>query len=163
MRVQDLMTKQVQSCAPEDSLEHAAQLMWEHDCGCLPVCAGNGANKTIGVITDRDICMNAYFQGKPLRDLRVRDAMAKQLHSCRASDAVHEAEKVMRESQIRRLPVIDAQGVLVGMISLADLAREAARESTAERKEISETEIGDTLSAICAPIPQVSVSQVVSA
>lgn len=64
MRVDDLMTKQVFSCRPEDSLEHAAQLMWDHDCGCLPVCAGasNGAGKTIGVITDRDICMNALFR-----------------------------------------------------------------------------------------------------
>ena len=151
MRVQDLMTQQVQSCRPEDSLESAAQMMWDHDCGCIPVCTGgnNGARQMMGVITDRDICMHSLFQGKTLRDLRVSDAMAKEVRVCRPDDSLAQAEKTMREARIRRLPVVDEKGGLIGMISLADLAREAARERTRPRKDITETEVGDTLAAIC--------------
>jgi CBS-domain-containing membrane protein len=150
MRVQDLMTQQVYSCEPEDALERAAQLMWDHDCGCLPVCIGSDDSKhAVGIITDRDVCMCALHQGKSLGELRVRDAMATQVLSCRPSDALGQAEKVMRQGQIRRLPVLDEQGVLRGMISLADLAREAARESP--DKALTRTEIGETLAAICAP------------
>lgn len=150
MRVQDLMTRQAQSCRPEDTLERAAQLMWNHDCGCLPVCSGeNGTLHTIGVITDRDICMNALFQRKSLRELRVSDAMSRGVWSCYASDPLARAERTMQQARVRRLPVLDDSGSLVGMISLADLAREAARERRQVGKEITETEVGDTLAAIC--------------
>jgi CBS domain-containing protein len=96
--------------------------------------------------------MSALFQGKPLQDLRVSDAMAKRLLTCSPSDAVGAAERKMREARIRRLPVVDREGTLVGMISLADLAQEAAREQAAPRKEITESEVGDTLAAICEPL-----------
>lgn len=148
MRVQELMTRQIKSCAPEDSLERAAQLMWESDCGALPVSAGDGANRIVGMITDRDITMSALFQHKTLGDLRVNEAMAKSVETCHASDSVTQAEKIMREARIRRLPVLDGTGALVGMISLADLAREAYRERMRDRKDITETEIGSTLAAI---------------
>jgi CBS domain-containing protein len=151
MRVEQLMTRTVQSCGPEDTLEHAAQLMWNYDCGCLPVCSGDGVTRTVGIVTDRDICMGALFQGKPLRELRVGDAMAKQLLTCRPGDSVAEAEAIMRRARIRRMPVVDAENMLVGVISLADLAREANREQTAPHREITEVEITDTLAAICAP------------
>lgn len=149
MRIQDLMTRQVQSCQPEDTLEHAAQLMWNFDCGCIPVCTGDGTSRVAGMITDRDICMSALFQGKALRDLRVSDAMSKSVQTCRASDSLAQAEKILRNARIRRLPVLDERDAFVGMISLADLAREAAREQAQQRKEITESEVGDTLAAIC--------------
>jgi CBS domain-containing protein len=154
MRVEQLMTKQVKSCGPDDALDRAAQLMWDTDCGCLPVCCGDGVNRVIGVITDRDICMSALFQGKALRELRVSDAMSKQLQVCRRSDSLASAEKTMCEARIRRLPVVDDQGALIGMLTLADLAREAARESTTPKREITENEVGDTLAAICQPSAQ---------
>lgn len=154
MRVEQIMTKQVSCCSPDQTLAQAAQLMWDHDCGSLPVCTGNGASRVVGVITDRDICMSALFKGKPLHELRVSDAMSRQLHTCRPEDSLADVEKKMREAQIRRLPVVDEQGALVGMISLADLAREAAREDTAPQKEITEMEVGDTLAAICQPSGQ---------
>jgi CBS domain-containing protein len=156
MRVADLMTKQVQSCGPDDSLERAARFMWDHDCGCLPVCTidGNGANRTVGMITDRDICMSALFQRRALRELRVRDAMARQVLTCHAGDPLAGAEKVMRGGQIRRLPVVDDEGSLIGIISLADLAREAARERSRARKNVTETQVGHTLALVCAPATQ---------
>jgi len=151
MRVEQLMTKQVKSCSPEDTLDAAARLMWDNDCGCVPVCTRDGLDRAVGVITDRDICMAAMFQGKPLQDLRVSDAMCKKLHVCAPRDSLADAEKTMREARIRRLPVVDEQGALIGMIALADLAREAARERATAKQEITETEVGDTLAAICQP------------
>jgi CBS domain-containing protein len=109
MKVEQLMTKQVVYCAPADTLERAARLMWDGDCGCLPVCAENGASRVIGVITDRDICMSAMFQAKPLRDLAVSEAMAKQVVTCHPQDALADVEKIMREARVRRLPVVDDQ------------------------------------------------------
>jgi len=150
MRVEQLMTRQAKSCSPGDTLESAAQLMWDHDCGSLPVCSGDGAARVIGMITDRDIAMCAMFHPKSLRDLPVSEAMARNLRTCRPTDSIDDAEKIMREAQIRRLPVVDSDGRLMGMISLADLAREAARERATTAAEITETEVGDTLAAICA-------------
>lgn len=151
MLVENLMTRQVQSCHVGDSLAHAAQLMWQHDCGAVPVCAGDGRQRVIGVITDRDICMSALFQGKPLAELRVNEAMSRSLTAVRPSDSLAQAERVMREAHLRRLPVIERDGALLGMISLADLAREASRERAHARKEVTESDIGNTLAAICEP------------
>ena len=149
MQVEQLMTKQVKSCNPEDTLDRAAHLMWEGDCGCLPVCTSNGVNRVVGVITDRDICMSALFQGKPLHDLHVSDAMAKKLMACSARDALSDVESTMRRARVRRLPVIDDRGALIGIIALADLAREAVREHGATNKSVNEAHVGDTLAAIC--------------
>jgi CBS domain-containing protein len=151
MQVKKIMTTQVTSCRPDDALDRVAQLMWNHDCGCLPVCVADGANRVAGVITDRDICMSALFEGKPLRELRVAEAMSRQLYSCRPADSLEDAERTMREAQVRRLPVVDEQGSLVGMVTLADLAREAEREQTLSSPAISGQEIGVTLASICQP------------
>lgn len=149
MRVDQLMTKQVSSCGPGDTLAQAARLMWETDCGCLPVCNADGVNRVIGVITDRDICMSALFTGRPLQELQVADAMSRQLNVCRPGDSLDDVERAMRLSQIRRLPVVDDDGGLVGMITLADLARQAASDSHLQKHEITESEVGDTLAMIC--------------
>ena len=151
MLVEQIMARPVQCCRPQDTLAHAARLMWDHDCGCLPVVSGDRVTRVEGVITDRDICMHALFQGKPLQQLRVSDAMAGQVQVCRPADSLADAEKKMRDARIRRLPVIDEHDTLVGMISLADLAQEALRERAAASPEVTESEIGDTLAAICEP------------
>lgn len=149
MQVEDVMTKLVQCCSADDTLEHAAQLMWQHDCGCLPVCRGPGDSgyRAIGVVTDRDICMCALFRHKPLAELRVSDAMATRVLACQPGDSVEHAERMMRDEQIRRLPVVNSEGNLLGLISLADLAREATRPAQMQ----AEVQVCDTLAAICAP------------
>jgi CBS-domain-containing membrane protein len=149
MQVNEIMTREVQSCRPDDSLDRAAQLMWDHDCGCLPVCDGDGAGRTIGVITDRDVCMAALFQGKPLRELRVREAMAQQLLACQPQHSLEQAERTMRNARVRRLPVVDDRGALIGMLSLADIAREAVAEQSQAQRQVTELEVNDTLAAIC--------------
>ncbi len=151
MRVSQLMSKQVQTCHASDSLDLAAQRLWSNDCGCLPVVEQDGNGQVIGIITDRDICMSALFQGKPLSSLNVSEAMARNVRTCRQTDTTGSAETVMREARIRRLPVVNDDGTLVGILSLADLARSAAREQCSQRKQVTGDEIGITLAAICAP------------
>lgn len=159
MRIEELMTAPAHWCSPEDSLDRAAQLMWEHDCGALPVCeSGNGPVQTVGVITDRDICMCSLFQGKPLSQMRVAEAMNPHVHVCRTSDSVSEAEEIMGKARVRRLPVLDEQGSLAGMISLADLAREAMRGQSRPQRELTEMQVNDTLAAICTPAAGVSTA-----
>ena len=151
MRIEQLMSKSPKSCQPDDTLGDAAHSMWAHDCGCLPVTAGDGSQRVIGMITDRDICMAALFHGEPLRRIRVGDAMAQDVWACNPGDAPCEAEAIMREARVRRLPVVDEADQLLGLISLADLAREAERQHWKKKREITVAEVGDVLAMICQP------------
>lgn len=143
MKVSSLIRRDVMSCTLHDNLERAAQLMWEHDIGCLPIIDDQG--HVAGMITDRDICMAAYTQGAPLRAVPVTTAMATRVFSCRETDEVDAVEKVMREHQIRRMPVINEQGHPIGIISLNDIARAASSGSVPARDVVS------TLAAVSAP------------
>lgn len=157
MNVMQLMVRNVKSCKPADLLSCAAQLMWESDCGSVPVVDDDG--RVVGFLTDRDICMAAYTKGKPLSDITVESAMAREPVTCRPQDNLSTAEKLMQDNQIRRLPVVDTFGKLVGLISLNDIAVEAKREAEAGRTpEITEEEIGTMLSAICQHRGGVSVA-----
>jgi CBS domain-containing protein len=147
MKVEQLMTKEVACCRPDDSLDDAARIMWERDCGFVPVTEGEGRH-VVGVVTDRDLCMAAYFRGASLKAIPVREVMSTGVRSCRPGDEVSEAEATMRAAQVHRLPVVDDADQLLGLLSLADLAREAAREAGSRRREVTEAEIGGTLAAI---------------
>ena len=151
MKVEKLMTRSVATCSPQDTLDYAASLMWQNDCGCLPVVAINGAVRVCGMITDRDICMSAMFKGKALGALRVEDAMAKDLQTCQPGDTLAVVERKMQNSRIRRLPVLDEAGALVGIVSMADLAGEAARLQFSQHQDIPGSEVTTTLAAICKP------------
>src|SRR5262249_53118646 len=131
-----------------DSLSEAARLMWQHDCGSLPVVEDDGA--LVGMITDRDICITAYLRGGPLATTRVLEAMASQVHSCVAGDPVGVAERIMSEHQVRRLPVVDGDGKVLGVISLNDLVR-ASEELGMRGRRVGEDEVTRTLAAICRP------------
>ena len=156
MTIETIMSSHVHHCQPDHTLDYAAAGMWDHDCGCLPVCAsdGDGQLRVIGMLTDRDICMAALFQGKPLHELKVADAMSRDIRVSKIDDRPEDVELLMREQQIRRLPVTDETGALVGIVSLADFAR-AARERAASHSgdgsegDVSERDVGHTLAAIC--------------
>lgn len=119
MRVRDVMTTLVHTCRPQDSLDTAARLLWEHDCGSLPVVDGNG--KVGAMITDRDICMAALLRGRPLHELRVADCMSQGIATCKVDDDLATAGKRMAEHQVHRLPIVDGDGRLAGIVSLNDL------------------------------------------
>lgn len=157
MKVERLMTKQPVACGPNDSLARAAQLMWEHDCGSLPVCADDGSGRVVGIITDRDICMSAHFKGRRLAEQRVAHAMTDEsrLRTLFAGDSHADVQRVMEQARVRRVPVVDGGGVLVGMVTLADLARQAAREKRHRKKrEVGDAVVVAALAAICEPDPR---------
>ncbi|HZO82191.1 MAG TPA: CBS domain-containing protein [Candidatus Binataceae bacterium] len=153
MQVERIMIRDVKTCSANDTLNRAAQLMWENDCGCIPVIAADGDGRVIGIVTDRDICMAAYTQGRPLFEIPVASAMARKVIACSPTDDLKRAETLMHDNQIRRLPVLDERGRLLGIISINDIAREAARERASRRGavEVSDAEIGYTFEGICQP------------
>ena len=151
MRVEQLMSKNVTPCDAEDRLSDVARIMWERDCGSVPVIAQTDGGHVVAMITDRDICMAAYTTGRPLADLRVYEAMSRSLQSCRPGDTVSEVEAIMRKNQLHRLPVVDDAGNLAGILALADLARAAQSQRAKKQPEISETEVVHLLEAISAP------------
>jgi CBS-domain-containing membrane protein len=150
MKVKDLMTTDVKSCREYCTLNSAAQTMWENDIGCVPIV--DHENRVIGMLTDRDVCMGAYIQGLSLTAASVTSAMSKQVFSCHPQDDLASVERLMREKQIHRVPVVDAEGRLAGIVSLNDIAREAAQESRAKKsREVSDAEVTGTMASVCAP------------
>jgi CBS-domain-containing membrane protein len=128
MRIEDLMTHPVHTCFADESLEQVARLMWDCDTGCLVVI--DSYRRPIGMITDRDIAMAAYTRGQPLRSLRAGTAMSTDVLTCYPGTTVRELETKLQSAQIRRIPVIDSSGILVGIVTLADLAHAAQLSST---------------------------------
>jgi CBS domain-containing protein len=151
MKVEQLMTKAVHACRPEDRLSEAARLMWEHDCGAVPVVSSHDHGSVVGMITDRDICMAAYFTGRRLSETAVGDVMSKEVRSCHAGDSLSDAAAIMRAGKVRRLPVVDDANQLQGVLSIADLAREARRGRGSKRRHPTEAQVGDTLATISEP------------
>ena len=134
MKIQDLMCRDVVVCQPEDTMKAAAERMWKADVGCLPVLDPQGA--LIGMVTDRDLLMSAAIQGLPLEQLHVDSAMAHHVRALRAGDPVEKALELMSAHQVRRLPVVDDQGVVVGLVSVNDLARRSDRDGHPRREDL---------------------------
>lgn len=148
LRVQQLMTQNVHTCRPWDSLEDATRKMWNHDIGALVVLDADG--RALGMLTDRDACMAALMTGRPVGAIRANEAMSKELFSVRPEEPIDDAEEVMRAHQVRRVPVLDVSGNVVGILSQNDLVREAARqrERDLRHKELSAIAVTATLASI---------------
>ncbi len=122
--IRKIMREAPTTCAPTDTLNQAAQIMWEHDCGVVPVVYPDGA--LAGIITDRDLCMAAYTRGQPLASITVESAMSGVVETCSPNDSIGHAARSMAQHQVRRLPVVE-HGKLVGLLTLADIAREVRK------------------------------------
>jgi len=153
MKVRDLMSTNVAYAKTDDSLSRAARLMWECDCGAVPV-VQEGSDRVISMITDRDICMAAWTRDRAPSAILVSEAMSQDLVHCTADDDVASAERLMRLKQIRRIPVLNSARNLVGIISLADIVAQPQTDG-ARRNELvrAPTEIAATLASICQPRP----------
>jgi CBS domain-containing protein len=152
MKVEQVMTRDVSTCGPEDHLDIAARIMWERDCGCVPVVEPeDGGARVVGMLTDRDVCMAAYTQGRPLAEITVRSAMGTNVHACRVADSINTAVKSLEQNQIHRLPVLDNKEHLIGMLSLADIAWEARIQQAQSRKEVTDAQVAEALEAITQP------------
>jgi CBS domain-containing protein len=147
MKIEKLMSRTVRACAPTDSLATAAHLMWEGDLGLVPVVDAEG--RPIGVLTDRDICMSALFNGTRLEEVPVARSMSRKIATVRADGSVREALDLMREQRVRRLPVVDADGRMAGVLSLADLARCWNRQDHLDEDVLLASDLARTLADIC--------------
>ena len=119
VQVSEVMTRGVRTLAPSDTVVMAAQAMDELDIGVIPVCEGD---HLIGVVTDRDIVVRGIAQGRPVENIALNDVMSADVRSCYEDQSVDEVLEQMRDAQIRRIPVLDHDEHLVGMVSLGDLA-----------------------------------------
>ena len=154
MRVSDLMTTNVAAVRAHEPLSAAARMMWDCDCGAVPVLASD-SKRVIGMLTDRDICMATWSKDRAPSTIRAEDAMSRQVFGCSPTDSLLSAETLMRSKKIRRIPVIDSNQELVGILSLADIVRQAGRVGTAGTRaatsDLAPHEITSTLADICQP------------
>lgn len=141
MKIEQLMSRELRTCRPHETADCAARIMWEQDCGVVPIVTDE--QRIVGVMTDRDLCIAAYIQNETLARIPIASIGLKPVVIVRPHDEVEIAETLMERHQIRRLAVIDEAGRLVGMLSLSDLARGAG--------ELSSDDIARTLAAVGQP------------
>lgn len=123
MRVRELMTSNPACCTPNTTAADAARLMEQHDCGSIPVIEEDRERKRlIGVVTDRDLAVRVLARGRG-GDVPVRDVMSADIVSAHPDEDVKDVAKLMSERQVRRIPIVDDGGALVGLVAQADLAR----------------------------------------
>ena len=146
MRVQDVMTKAVAFCRPDTNLAAAAALMWEHNCGQLPVV--DDESNVSAVITDRDICIALGTRNQRACEVKVSDVICRTAALCKADDDLRSALKVMAAERVRRLPVVDQEGALVGILSLEDVTLQARHHGDTDRPPVSFEDVMNTLRAI---------------
>ena len=142
--VADVMTASPRACQRSDSLVVAAKILWENDCGAVPVV--DDGQRVVGMITDRDCLMAAFTRGRKLEDLSVQSAMAHMVFAVRSSETVEAAARRMAEHAVRRLPVLDDHGRLCGMVSLADLAQ--------PKSGLAAASVAQALASVTAPRKQ---------
>jgi CBS domain-containing protein len=132
LKAKDIMTKDPVSCTPDTNLKDAAQLMVEHDCGEIPVVDSMETMQPIGVITDRDITCRTVARGKNPLKMAVSECMSSPIVTVTDETSLRECCRTMESSLIRRIPVVDESGKCCGIISQADIAKNAAKEYTGE-------------------------------
>jgi CBS domain-containing protein len=122
MKVQDIMTRNIHCCGLDTNLAAAAELMWNYDCGALPVI---DQGKLTGIITDRDICMALGTEDRRPSETLVRNAASRHIETCHPNDSMEYAMRVMRRAQVHRLPVVEDGGQVIGMLTINDIVKAA--------------------------------------
>jgi CBS domain-containing protein len=142
MRVSEVMSKDPVCCTPSDTAQSVAQKLKENDVGSLPVVESEDSKRLVGMITDRDLCCSVIAEGLDPTTSQIERSMSRDPVSCRSEDDLADCEKKMQEHQVRRIPVIDEQGRVVGIVAQADLALKvkAAQEVQKTLAEISRPE-----------------------
>ncbi len=142
MKVQDVMVKGVRFCSPNTNLASVTKMFWEQGCGAVPI-VENG--RAIGMITDRDIAIALGTRNAKAGETFVREVALPKVFFCFPGDDVHTALSTMRAQQVRRLPVVDHEGALVGILSLDDVVLFAGERTTGE---LTYTDVVDTMKSI---------------
>jgi|SRR5690242_12872195 len=149
MKVKEAMTATPYYCQPETNLGSATELMWNANCGFLPVAGTDG--KIVGVVTDRDICVALGTRNRLPGDVTVGEVMSGKVYSCDPEDDIHLALQAMKEGRVRRLPVIAKNGTLAGVVSTDDILLRAEPTTTGKHPELSSDEVVRTYRAIAQP------------
>ncbi|MEZ5290964.1 MAG: CBS domain-containing protein [Vicinamibacterales bacterium] len=144
MTVRELMSSPAATCAQDTTVPVVARLMRDHDCGCIPVLDDNGY--VVGIVTDRDICVALAVRGEGAVRLSAGEAMTAVVHTCRPGDGVADALQVMRRFHVRRVPVVDGEGRLHGIVSVDDVARAAGTDGAP-----APAEVASAMADICRP------------
>lgn len=152
MKVKEVMTPNAKAIWLTESLADAAQLMWENDCGVLPII--KDGRKVIGMITDRDICMAVAMRDWNPSGVSVEEVMTGQVFSVNTEDDIDQALQAMQEHKIRRLPVVNAEGELEGILSMNDVVLHANSAGDKASDSIAYEDVIKTFQAICQhPVP----------
>lgn len=122
MNIRDVMTSNPTCCLPEDTAQSVARIMCKANVGSIPVVSDRQSRKLTGIVTDRDLCCSIIAQGLDPATTTIREHMHKNPVSCRVDERVESAEHAMQKHQVRRIPVVDQQGSVVGIVSQADIA-----------------------------------------
>ncbi|HET8580241.1 MAG TPA: CBS domain-containing protein [Nitrospiraceae bacterium] len=146
MKVRDIMTRDVQCCGPDTNLAVAAKMMWDSDCGVLPVL--NVEGRVLGVITDRDICVAVATRNKLASEITVWEPVTGKACTCRDTDDIHTTLDIMKREKVRRLPVVDEDGLLQGMLSMNDLVLNAEETKGKKAPALSFEDVMYTLKVI---------------
>jgi CBS domain-containing protein len=147
MLVRDLMTPTVHFCTVDQHASDAARAMADFDIGAVPVV--DEEHFPIAMVTDRDIALACYQQSEAPHTIPLRSVMSRGIHSCKVSDTVTVAERIMRDWQVRRLPVVDEHGRLVGLLSLNDIVLAFEHSALARAQQRVVGDLAETLAAIC--------------
>lgn len=143
MRAREVMTARPACCTPDDTVRDVASVMRDQDCGCVPIIDQSSA-KLLGIVTDRDLAVRGFANGTT-GDSRIGDLMTASPQCCTEMDHLDKVERLMSIHQVRRLPVVDAEGCCVGIISQADLARAAC-----DGRRVTEHELAIVIERISA-------------
>ncbi|MCI0336490.1 MAG: CBS domain-containing protein [Acidobacteria bacterium] len=146
MKVQNMMTNNVKSCSPDTNLSAAASMMWDADCGVLPVI--NETGRVVGLITDRDIAIAVATMGRLASDIAVREVTSGQVYAISPDDDIKAALKQMQQGKVRRLPVVNNEGILLGILSLNDIVLRVEELRTKQIPGLTHEEIVGTCKAI---------------
>lgn len=146
MKVRNVMKKDVKFCPPEATVAEVAKVMAINDCGIVPIV--DAQNRVVGVITDRDICLEVATKDRLPSRVPVREIMKKKVFGCGPDEDIHAALTLMQNRRVRRLPVLDENGKLCGILSFDDVVLRAERLAGPEVPELSETDTVETLKAI---------------
>lgn len=148
MKVQELMTKHVKTCHYGSNLAEAAKQLWDGDCGVLPVVDDN--NKVVDMVSDRDICFAVTTKGRLASEIMVGElTSSRPLYTCKPDDDLRDALSIMKQHQVRRIPVVDDEGRIEGILSINDVVIAAETENRGIKQGVSSTEAISALKAIC--------------
>ncbi len=147
MKAEDIMTRNVKSCRPENNLSQVVAMMWDYDFGAMPVV--DDMNRVMGMITDRDIAIAASTKGRLATEIAVGEVMSGNVYACALNEDISSALKTMRREKVRRLPVIGNDGKLAGMLSLNDVVLRSGEARGRQVPEIAYEDVMSTFKAVC--------------